>query len=320
MAGQKKTLGLALGGGGMRGTAHIGVLEVLYENGIDVDVMAGTSVGSLVGGLFASGYTPHEMHELAVQLSRHDLYDYAIGLPSLALVVFQGLASWFGLRLGKLGSKAPTGFIKGQRLERLVQNWTDGRSFHDLKLPLAVLSADVVSAETVVFAPPEMAPRLETGLPGSTVLTGQTLAEAVRASVAIPGVFQPKVVGDRLLVDGGLKGEVPVDVLHHMGADVVVAVDLGYHPQPHNIRQNIFEILSLAASVLGRELSELKVARYADLVMRPLVFDVGLSQVDRVEYCIEKGRKAAEKALPDLLRLLDAAPAAELLPAPVSTA
>lgn len=320
MAGQKKKLGLALGGGGMRGTAHIGVLEVLHEHNIEVDVLAGTSVGALIGSLLAAGYTPHEMHELAVGLTRRDLYDYAFGLPTLALVVFQGLASWFGLRLGKLGSKAPTGFIKGERLERLAHDWTGGRRFSELNVPLAVLSADVVSAETVIFAPPDVAPGLEAGLPGSTVLTGQTVAEAVRASIAIPGVFQPKVVGGRLLVDGGLKGEVPVDVLHHMGADVVVAVDLGYHPQPPSMRQNIFEILSLAASVLGRELSELKVQRYADMVIRPLVFDVGLSQVDRVEYCIEKGRKAAEKALPDLLRLLelDSTPDVALVAAPTA--
>lgn len=181
--GQK--LGLALGGGGVRGLAHIGVLKALEGAQIPVDIIAGTSMGGVIGGQFAAGRPARAILEESRRMA---------SITNLARVV-----EWrFGRR----------GLIRGRQLaDYFDQLLGPVTTFADLAIPLALTATDLRSGEEVV-------------------LNSGPVGIAMRASMALPGILDPVVIGDRLLVDGGLRNNVPADVARHMGADVILAVDV----------------------------------------------------------------------------------------------
>jgi len=208
-------IGLVLSGGGARGAAHVGVLRVLEELRIPVDAVAGTSMGSIVGGLYAAGLSPDEMeraltgvdwNDALTDRSARDLLSYRRKQDDLAFAV--------KIRLGLRGWKPslPLGFVKGQKLEVLLRSFVvpvaTVKDFDDLVVPFRAVAADLSNMEAVV---------LESG----------DLVRAMRASMSVPGVFAPVELDGRLLIDGGVANNLPVDVVRGMGVDVVIAVDIG---------------------------------------------------------------------------------------------
>jgi len=191
----RKRIGLALGSGGARGWAHLGVVEVLRESGIPVKYVAGTSMGSLVGAAFASG-TTDTLRQVALEMDwRHFLhYFIEMGLPK-------------------------AGLIDGARIVKFLKENIGSANIEDLRLPFAAVATDIESGEEIVFRQ------------GS-------LSDAVRASIAIPGIFTPLAARGHMLVDGGLVNPLPVSVAREMGADFVIAVDVLRPPQPREARES----------------------------------------------------------------------------------
>lgn len=245
-------IGLALGGGAARGFAHIGVIQVLEENGIKADLVAGTSAGSLVAALYAAGKTPAEMANLAISMDEGAITDWS----------FPG-----------------RGLIRGDALARYVREQTGNRPIEALKLPLGIVATDLDSGAPILFQ------RGDTGA-------------AVRASSAVPAVFQPVKIGSREYVDGGLVSPVPVRFARQMGAELVIAVDISSPPEG-NPTGDVMKMLLQTFAIMGRSINTFEL-READVVMRPSLAGVGSADFTARRRAIQAGREAALAALPQL--------------------
>jgi NTE family protein len=255
---RRPRVGLVLGGGAARGFAHVGVLRVLEDEGIPVDLVVGTSVGSLVGALYADGYDARALEALARDLDRDDFFDFSL-TPAL-----------FG-----------TGLATGQRLERWMTNHLRARNIEQLARRYAAVATDLDDGSAVV---------LDRG----------DVARAVRASSAIPGVFEPVAMGGRLLVDGGVVANLPVAIARRLGADVVIAVDVtevAGKAQP----ANFVEVVMRAVTILTHAGVE-ESARAADVLVTPAVGEVGLLDFSAKDRAIGTGIAAARAKLPELRR------------------
>jgi NTE family protein len=227
---RRPRIGLALGGGSARGIAHIGVLRWFEEHHIPIDVIAGTSMGGLIAGAYASGMTPDEISEL-MKKADWDLmflsdspYKYKTIRRKQDKRLFPSQLE-FGL---KGGLTLPGGLNPGQQvslmLDQIALPYYDLKSFDDLPTPYRCVATDLRKGEAIVLGRPP-------------------LARAMRATMAIPGVFTPVNWDDWLLVDGGVLNNVPVDVVKQMGADVVIAVNVGADAASDKVAASLFALL-----------------------------------------------------------------------------
>jgi NTE family protein len=207
-------IGLALSGGGARGLAHIGVLQWMEESHIPVDAIAGTSMGGIVGALYATGHSPAEMHQIALGIN----WDQAMaGEAEYRELSFRRKedrrADQISAALGlKNGLSGPIGLSSGQAvglvLDRIAFDYSSLASFDDLPIPFRCVATDMLNGDAVV-------------------LKDGSLALALRATMAIPGIFTPVDLNGRVLADGGLVDNIPTDVARQMNADIVIAVNIG---------------------------------------------------------------------------------------------
>jgi len=250
-------IGLALGGGAARGFAHIGVIQVLEEAGIRPDLVIGTSAGSLVAALYASGKSGKDLAVLAQSMDEGAITDWS----------FPG-----------------RGLIRGEALARYVRQHTDGRRIEQMKMPLGIVATDLDNGQGIVF-------RIgDTGV-------------AVRASSAVPAVFQPVRIGSREYVDGGLVAPVPVRYARQMGAQFVIAVDIS-EPPDGAATGDLMRMLLQTFSIMGRSINQFELAE-ADIVLRPKLQGVSSADFSARAKAIQAGREAALAALGPLrLRLL----------------
>ncbi|ABF41468.1 Patatin [Candidatus Koribacter versatilis Ellin345] len=246
-------IGIALGGGFARGLAHIGVLRVLQEEGIPIDFVAGTSVGSIVGASFCSGISAREMQEIA------------------AIVRFKDFARW---SLNKLG------FCTSDRMDRFLCKIVKCKTFEELNIPLAVVATDLTTGEGVVFR-------------------SGPIVEAVRASCAYPGMFQPVRVNGRLLVDGMLAHAVPTTPLRDMGADRVLAVYLSAHWVNLKGPRHVFDVIGQCFSIAQAKMSGIW-KRDADLVIEPNVDGFAYDGFDRATDLIRAGENSIREVVPTI--------------------
>lgn len=216
-------VGVVLGGGGAKGASHIGVLKYIEEMGIPVDYVAGTSMGSIIGGLYALGYSPDELTQLIAGINWSEYIGNKIDRPMMSEEVRQRNSTMvlnvpFSLEsLYKKDSNAsfisqlPSAYVNNSSLINLFNNLCVGyqgeMDFNDLPIPFACVATDMVTGEEVV-------------------LRNGSVPTAMRASMAIPGVFSPVTIGDKVLVDGGLVNNFPADVLREMGADIIIGVEV----------------------------------------------------------------------------------------------
>jgi NTE family protein len=245
-------IGLALGGGAARGFAHVGVIQVLEEQGIRCDLVVGTSAGSLVAAMWASGKSGVELGSLAQHMDE---------------TVF---ADW---------SYPGRGLLRGEALARYVREHTENRRLETMKIPLGIVATDLESGEPILF---------RRGDPGV----------AVRASSAVPAVFQPVKIGTREYVDGGLVSPVPVRFAREMGAELVIAVDISSPPEGQPTGDALRMLLQTFA-IMGRSLNRWEL-READVVLRPKLNGVSSADFTSRLRAIQLGREAATAALPDL--------------------
>ncbi|HUG23271.1 patatin-like phospholipase family protein [Piscinibacter sp.] len=249
---QPPRIGLALGGGAARGFAHIGVIQVLEENGIRPDLVVGTSAGSLVAALYASGKSGPALAQLADGMDETAFTDWA----------FPG-----------------RGMIRGDALARYVRDKTGARLIEQMPLPLGIVATDLDSGQPILFQ------FGDTGL-------------AVRASSAVPAVFQPVRIGKREYVDGGLVSPVPVRFARQMGAELIIAVDISASPEG-NPTSDPMQMLLQTFAIMGRSINNFEL-RDADVVVRPKLPGVSGADFSGRKRSIQAGREAMLAHLPAL--------------------
>ncbi|WP_227766734.1 patatin-like phospholipase family protein [Zhaonella formicivorans] len=262
-------IGLALGAGAAKGLAHLGVLKVLVREKIPINLITGSSIGSVMGALYASGADLQILEKICCTLQQKQLIDLVV--PRL-------------------------GLIKGERIEALLKVLTKNLNFEQLKVPLYVVAVDIERREEVI---------LERG----------SVAEAVRASISIPGIFQPKCLEGKLLVDGAVLNRVPVNLARQKGAQVVVAVDLKFGGETGKSKpvKNIFDVIFTSIELLENS-NRQDYKQQADILLEPKVAHIGHADFHRAEECIALGEMEAEAALPKIRELLSlhSAPACNL--------
>ncbi len=295
-------IGFALGGGGAKGFAHLGVLKTLEAEGIRADVVSGTSIGALVGAVYAAGNL-HLLEQQALAISITDI-------PRL-------LSPAWSL----------SGFFSGKNALEVLSELLDVENIEELKIPFAASSVDLFTSERIVH-------------------TSGDLAQAIRSSISIPGIFTPAYYGERLLIDGGTLEPLPVAPARQLGADVVIAVDLfgnscnmetdnsteaeskaasslqsalAYLRQlasklPWSAAQSgvngkplptIVEVIERTRGVVQRELTCLRLKEFeADVIIQPVTRGVGFLDFHRGAAVIDEGARAAKAALPRIREVL----------------
>ena len=283
---QRPRIGLVLSGGGARGAAHIGVLKVLEEMHVPIDAIAGTSMGAVVGGLYASGLSPREIEAVMTSLNWQDAFRDRPPREDLTLRRKQEDQNFLvkfplGLRGGKV--LLPKGLIQGQRLNQTLRRLTlpvaHITNFDDLAAPFRAVATDLETGDAVII--------------GSGDLTS-----AMRASLSAPGVFAPVDREGRLLVDGGIADNLPIDVARAMGVDVLIVVDVGAPLLPREKLSSAPVISNQMLAILIQRSSREQLAKLApdDIVIRPALGDASSFDFGIVARVIGVGEAAARGA------------------------
>ncbi|WP_280769099.1 patatin-like phospholipase family protein [Salipaludibacillus daqingensis] len=250
-------IGLALGSGGSRGYAHIGILRVLADAKIPIDYISGSSMGALIGVLYGSGYSPELLEKLAIHFRRKYIFDFTV--PKM-------------------------GFIKGEKAKQFVKILVNDKLLEDLSPPVHVIATDLLKGERFVF-------------------TKGDIAQAVRASIAIPGIFMPEKIDGKLFVDGGVIDRVPVSVVKQMGADIVIAADVSYFNSTPEIT-SIYDVIMQSMDIMEKEMMTHR-QKHLDYMIRPMLNQYNATQFTEAREIIERGKQEAEKAVPMILKLID---------------
>jgi len=249
-------IAVVLGAGSSKGFAHIGVLKILESNKIPIHMIVGTSVGSVVGGLYAYGLDAFQLQKFSFSIEKADIVDLII---------------------------PENGFIKGEKLEDLVNKTLKNTPIEKLKTPFYAVATEIQSGQEVAFG------------------SGNT-GMAVRASCSIPGVFRPVRIGDRMYVDGGVVSPVAVDVARRFGADVVIAVDISAGAE-RTFPENTVETILQSLNVMYSKLATIQLSK-ADVVIKPKVGHIGSADFSKRHEAILEGEKAALEALPQIIKIV----------------
>lgn len=269
-----KKVGLALGSGAARGLAHIGVLEVLEKEGVPIDMIAGTSAGAAIGALYAQGKDASQIKKQVLDLG------------------WKKLAPLIDLSLPK------TGFIRGNKIKDLLKLFIGGDiKFSDLKVPFACVATDIDTGEEVV-------------------INRGSVLEALRTSISIPAIFTLVKREGRYLVDGALVNPVPVNIVKQMGADFIIAVNVipgvtervnqankepAKKPKEPNIIHVMIQSIHIGTYSLVRASLE-----EADIVIEPQLAHINAGDFHRAQECIREGKLAAQAAIPEIKKGLEA--------------
>ncbi len=279
---------LVLSGGGARGGAHVGVLEVLEEEGVPIDLIVGTSFGALVGSLYSVGYTARDIRLILERVDWNELFD---DVPDRRLLNWESKARldrrMFELAVEDFELRLPTGLQAGQKITQLLDRLTAypaleaGNDFDRLSIPFRAVATDILSGRAHVF-------------------DGGSVSRAVRASIAVPGLFTPVEMGDELLLDGGLANNLPVDVARALGARVVIAVDVS--TPLRNRKDQIRSILDILDQAISIHIEEHKQRNLelADVIVAPDLESFSASDFSRIQEMLPRGQAAARDALPSL--------------------
>ena len=258
----KPKVALVLGGGAARGFAHIGVIRALEQEKIPIDLVVGTSVGSLIGAIYAYDRSSFELEWTAFALEKDDIFDYGL------LTAFTGM-----------------GAAKGEKLEAFIKSKVPATNIENLKIPFAAVATDLNRGARVV---------LDTG----------SVGRAVRASSALPGVFQPVEHQGKLLVDGGLIDNVPVSVAREKGADIVIAVDIGKQVSNFNIA-DIIDVLFQSITIMSAENAKVR-KQEANILIAPNIGEVGMLDFTQKKRCMQAGIEATQKMMPEIKAVIEA--------------
>jgi NTE family protein len=259
----KPKIALVLGGGAARGFAHVGVIRALEQEKIPIDLVVGTSVGSLIGAIYAADLSSFDLEWTAFQLEKDDLFDF-----------------------GVLNAVTGMGFAKGDKLEAWVKSHIKATNIENMKLPFAAVATDLNWGYKVV---------LDKG----------SVARAIRASAAIPGIFQPVQHQGKTLVDGGVVDNIPISVAKAKGADIVIAVDISANLGNTSIH-NLVDVTLQATNIMFA-LNVEHAKKDADILITPAgIGDIGMLDFTQKKRCMQAGIEATQAAMPTIHKVIDA--------------
>lgn len=279
---ERPKVGVVLSGGGAKGMAHIGALKVLEEAGVPVDYVVGTSMGSIIGGMYAIGYSPWQMDSIVRRQDWGVLLSDRVPRSEQNLLEREASERYvLSVPLRGKGSKPEMfgGLIKGLNLANLFSELTvgyhDSISFNSLPIPFACVSEDVVTGNEVDF---------HSGI----------LAHAMRASMAIPGVFAPVRMGQKVLIDGGVTNNYPVNVARQMGADIVIGIDVQSELKPADELNSTGSILAQLVNLMGQDMYEMNIDQ-TDVYIKVNVDGFSSASFNRkdIDTLIVRGEQAA---------------------------
>ncbi len=266
----KKKIGLALGSGGPRGLAHIGVIKVLKENGFDIDIIAGSSIGALIGGAYAATQSIEEVEKMA----------FSMDMKKVLGILFDPTIK--------------SGLIRGEKVTKFIKKMFGDPAIEHLETTFLPVATDFSTGKPVVF---------EKG----------SFVETVRASISIPFMFQPVLIGKKVFADGGLSMQVPVKPLTERKVDIIIAVNLtenAYNKKDFSVNglvRSPVGLYKMAVNSIG--ILEINLARMnyrdADITVSPNVQNVGWESFWKPKNVINRGEIAMQKKLPKLIRILN---------------
>ena len=303
-------VGLVLSGGGAKGMSHIGALKIIEELGIPIDYVVGTSIGSIIGGIYALGYSADEMDSLVRaqdwnllmkdQISRRDVSymnkkeqdQFILTIPFMNRKMLSQEAEAGARTSGGLLKNMPSALVEGQNLNQLFTKlsvgYQDDVDFNTLPIPFACVAVDLNTKEEVVFH-------------------RGNIVTAIRSSMSIPGYFAPVPYGDKYLVDGGMLNNLPVDVVKKMGADYVITIDLHhFKKEKTDTQQTIPEMVSTMLSIMNGEKYQSGRAA-SDIIIEPNTSAYGVLAFDEksVDALVDSGLVAAQRVMPQLQSLAE---------------
>lgn len=289
---RRPKIGLVLGGGGAKGAAHIGVLKVLEEQKIPVDYIAGTSMGAIIGALYASGLSAGELEKVITEIDWKDVFS---GDPDRRDIDYRRKREDYdiltGLSLGIKDGKVvmPKGLIKDQKVnvlfEMLMLHTSDIHDFDKLPIPYRAVAADLETGEMVV-------------------IKGGRLADAARASMSVPGAFPPVELDGRLLIDGGIVRNLPVDIVREMGADIIICVDVDKPMMTRKELGNSLSILNQMLDIMMKKnvREQVKTLGPQDVYINPDLGELGSTDFSKGAEIAGLGEKAARGKIDSLRR------------------
>jgi len=289
---KRPKIGLVLGGGGAKGAAHIGVLKVLEEQKIPVDYIAGTSMGAIVGALYASGLSAGELEKVITAIDWADVFS---GDPNRVDIDYRRKREDFehltklsvGIKDGKLVT--PKGLIKDQKVnvlfETLMLHTSEIDDFDKLPIPYRAVAADLETGEMIV-------------------LKGGRLADAARASMSVPGAFPPIEMNGRLMIDGGIVRNLPIDIVRGMGADIIICIDVDKPLETRKELGGSFTILNQMIDIMMKKnvREQTKTLGPQDVYINPVLGALGSGDFDKAAEIARLGEKAAREKIDSLKR------------------
>jgi len=286
----KPRVALVLSGGGAKGLAHIGVLKVLEDMGIKPDIITGTSMGSVVGGLYAIGYSAREIEKITLSQDWDEMLLDKISRRSISIEEKNDFEKYVGsFPIEKFHIKLPKGLVTGQNVSALISRLTLSahhiNDFNELLIPFRCIATDIETGEEVVFSK-------------------GFLPDAIRASMSIPSAFTPVVVNDRLLIDGGLVRNLPASVAREMGADIVIGVDVGNLLKDRDELTSLMKIMeqSMGLQSIATTIEERKLC---DILILPDMQKYGMLSFTNIDSLIAKGEEAALSKKDELAALAE---------------
>jgi NTE family protein len=286
---KRKRIGLALGGGGARGLAHIGVLRVLEKQEIPIDLIVGSSIGALVGGAYASGINPDELQKkVEAYLNSTEFRSSAIKAFEVAhakgeVGLTQRIQTYLRNHFYLIQAMFKPGILSNEDFQATIDYFIPDIQIEETRIPFRAVATDLVSGEQIAFSK------------GS-------LRQAVMASCAVPGAIAPLKEGERLLSDGGTLCRVPSPVARQEGADIVIAVVVDRGIGSEHLR-TVVDVYLRVSEIMGERLKQYELAE-ADVVILPVVGDLHWSNFSQAMNLIDEGEKAAREKLDDIRRLM----------------
>lgn len=285
---QRPKVGLVLSGGGAAGLAHIGVIKVIEEAGIPIDLVGGTSMGSIVGAMYALGYSPAEMETILKQQDWEKLLSDQIPREDLLFEVKEDLEKYFfSFPLTRTGIQLPSGLVVGQNIINMLAglSWAayDKPSFSDFPKPFVCIGADIVSGKEVV-------------------LNSGVLHDALRASMAIPTAFTAIEIDGKLMIDGGYLNNFPADQVKLMGADIIIGVDVQRDLRTKAELTSMISILKQASALVREDANE-RNRELCDILIRPKTPGASTLSFGMVEDIVRNGEMTAREMWEPLLAL-----------------
>jgi len=286
---KKKRIGLALGGGGARGLAHIGVLKVIEKEEIPIHLVVGTSIGALIGAAYASGISPDELQKkVEGYLNSAEFQSSAVKAFEAVHAKAEGgltqrIQTYLRNHFYLIQAMFKPGILSNEDFRATIDYFIPDIQIEETRIPFRAVATDLVSGEEIIFSK------------GS-------LRQAVMASCAVPGAIAPLKEGERLLSDGGTICRVPSPVARQEGADIVIAVVVDRGIGSEELR-NVVDVYLRVNEIMGERLKQYELAE-ADVVIRPEVRDLHWSSFSQAMVLVDEGEKATWERLDDIRRLV----------------